>query len=90
VIKLPQRKSAIKKLRQDKKRQQRNLRIKTDLKKAIKNLKKLLDAKKIDEAKLALKQAVSKLDKAAKKGIIHKNTAARKKSQFRRALNRIA
>ena len=77
-------------MRQDKKRQHRNLIIKTDLKKAIKKFKKIIAEKKIDNSKAALKEVISKLDKAASHGIIHKNTAARTKSQFMRALTRIA
>ncbi|MBC8485651.1 MAG: 30S ribosomal protein S20 [Bacteroidetes bacterium] len=87
---MPQRKSAIKKIRQDKKRRRHNLSIKTDLRKTIKNFNKLISAKKIDDSKTALKKLFSKLDKASAKGLIHKNTAARKKSQFMRALSRIA
>jgi len=90
VIKLPQRKSAIKKVRQDKKRRRHNLSIKTDLKKTIKDFNKLIAAKKTDDSKTALKKLFSKLDKASLKGILHKNTAARKKSQFMRALDRTA
>ena len=87
---MPQRKSAIKKIRQDKKRNRRNVIIKTDLKKAIKKFNNLLSAKKTDDLKIALKELLSKLDKASSRGIIHKNTVARKKSQFMRALNRTA
>lgn len=87
---MPQRKTAIKKLRQDVKRHARNLVIKSALKKAIKEFHKLLAAKKLDEAKAAVNNLISKIDKAANKGIIHKNNASRKKAQIMRAANRKA
>lgn len=43
--------------------------------------------KKADEAKNLLKAIVSKLDKAASKGIIHKNAAARKASRLTKKLS---
>lgn len=67
-------KSAKKKLRKDKKRTKLNLIYKEDYKKTIKKLKK---NKKTE----FLEEAYSKIDKAAKKGIIHKNKAARLKSK---------
>ena len=90
MIKLPQRKSAIKKVRQDKKRRAHNISIKTDLKKTVKSFNQLIAEKKTEEAKTALKKLLSKLDKACTKGIMHKNTAGRRKSSFMQALNRIA
>jgi len=79
---MPQRRNAIKRLRVDKKRRIRNLRIKTDLKRTIKKFLSLISSGKKEEAKSVLKDVFSKLDKAAKKGIIHKNTARRKKSRL--------
>ena len=45
-------------------------------------VKKVLQAENAEVAKSALPDAVRKIDKAAKKNIIHANTAARKKSQL--------
>jgi small subunit ribosomal protein S20 len=90
VINLPQRKTAAKRLRVDRKKRLHNLKIKTELKKTIKKFLSLLLAKKLDEAKEIFKQVVVKLDKAVNKGIIHKNTAARKKSRFSKKLARTA
>ena len=83
---MPRRKSGIKRLRADKKRKLRNTKIKTELKKTLKKYLLLVAAKKMEEAKLALKEAISKLDKAATKGIIHRNTASRKISRLSRKL----
>lgn len=86
---MPQRKAAVKRLRVDKKRRLRNLKIKSDLKKTLKNFQALLNAKKIDEAKALFPQINSKLHKAANKGIIHKNTAYRKISRIAIRLSKI-
>lgn len=56
------------------------------IQKATKELKKLVTAGKMDEAKKTLSQVFSALDKAAKKNIIHKNKAARKKSRLSKLL----
>jgi small subunit ribosomal protein S20 len=72
-------KSAIKKLKQDRKRKLRNLTYRSAYKKAIKVAKETSGtAKKGIET---IKKAVSAIDKAAKKGIIHKKKASRLKSQ---------
>jgi small subunit ribosomal protein S20 len=68
-------KSAIKKLRQDKKRTKRNHVQKDVLKDLIKKVKK-------DVTPAALQKAVSSIDKAAKKHLIHTNKANRLKSQL--------
>ena len=51
-----------------------------------KTLKKLISGGKLDEARKALDLAYKAVDKAAKRGLIKKNTAARKKSQLARLL----
>ncbi len=83
---MPQRKTALKRLRVDRKKHLHNLKIKTKLKKIIKQFLSLISAKKLDEAKEMFRQVVVKLDKAVSRGIIHKNTASRKKSRFSRKL----
>ncbi|MBM3251436.1 MAG: 30S ribosomal protein S20 [Candidatus Omnitrophica bacterium] len=87
---LPQRKSGLKRLRVDKKKHLHNLKLKDDLKKTIKKFQSLIGNKKLEEAKDFFRTLVSKIDKSAAKGIIHKNTAARKKSKFSRQLKGIA
>ena len=86
---MPQRKNAIKSLRVDKKKRLRNLRIKNDLKKSLKDFQRLIAAKNTQDAKKSLNECISKLDKAARKELIAKNTASRKKSQLTIALNKI-
>ncbi|MCL4353806.1 30S ribosomal protein S20 [Patescibacteria group bacterium] len=76
---MPVIKSAIKKLRQDKKREKANKRWENLLKSAVKKAKK-------NPSQSSLKLAVSLTDKASKKNIIHKNKAARLKSQLARLI----
>jgi small subunit ribosomal protein S20 len=79
---MPRRRAAVKRIRVDRKRHLRNLKIKTEIKKVLKKLKNLISAKNIEEAKNTLKKVFSLLDKAAKKNIIHPKTASRKKSRL--------
>lgn len=85
---MPRRRSSIKSQRADKKRRLHNLRIKRQIMNAIKKFKKLLQAKDISEAKLQLNKVFSQLDKAAKKRVIHKNLASRRKSRLSRMILR--
>ncbi len=73
-------KSAVKRVRVAKKAAIRNLRTKRNLKSAIKDVEKAVDSKKSAEAEM--KKAQSAIDTAVKKGVIHKNKAARKKAQL--------
>lgn len=61
-----------------------NDRVKKSLKEGAKVTEKLVIAKKWKEAKTHLSTAYSAIDKAVKKGVIKKNTAARKKSRLSR------
>ncbi|MDP3955523.1 MAG: 30S ribosomal protein S20 [bacterium] len=72
---MPQTKSAKKALRKDRKREAVNKKTTGQYKKALKQARKKPD-------KEALRQASSLLDRAAKKGILHKNKAARLKSRL--------
>jgi small subunit ribosomal protein S20 len=53
----------------------------------VKKLAVLVQKKDVTEAEKALKEMVKKLDTAAGKGIVHKNTAARKKSRMQKLFN---
>lgn len=74
--------SAKKALRASKKKKVFNLRRKNEMQGVIKEYRKLLSAKKIEEAKKLIPKLQKTIDKAAKKGIIKKNTASRKKSRL--------
>ena len=84
---MPIEKTAYKELRKSKKRHFKNISTKTDMRTFAKNFESLIEAKKSDEAKKALSTLVSKLDKAASKGIIKKNTAARKISRLMKKIS---
>lgn len=79
---MPQRKTSIKSMKLDRIRRLRNRIVRAELKKTIKKYSELIAAKKLDEAKTQLKEVMSKLDRAAKKHIMHKNTASRQKSRL--------
>jgi small subunit ribosomal protein S20 len=77
----------IKRERQDKSRRDKNIADKSKLRSAVKNV---LTSSKKNEAEKLYKEAVSIIDKAAGKGLIKKNTAARRKSRITRHLNSLA
>ncbi len=83
---MPIKKSAKKALRQSKRRAVANLKRKKAAKGAVKEITKLIAAKKIDEAKKLIPAAYKALDKAAKNGTIKRNAAARKKSRLMKLL----
>ncbi len=83
---MPQRRTGIKDLRKSLKRKLHNLDIKTDLKKTIKRFLISVNNKNLTEAAVNLKTLYKKLDKATKRNLLHKNTAARRKSSFARLL----
>jgi small subunit ribosomal protein S20 len=84
---MPNRKSALKSLRKNKKRHSRNKSIVSELKTRDKKYQTLISENKIDEAKEYLKNYIARLDKAASKKIIHKNKASRKASRLTKRLN---
>lgn len=82
-------KSAKKALRQGLKRKANNLIYKNKIKYLVKKVKNFISQNKIEEAKKLLPQVYRALDKAAKVGVIKKNTAARKKSRITKLISRI-
>ena len=85
---LPNTSSAIKKVRVIKTKTLRNQMVKSALKTAIKNFEAALATDDAQNKQNTFKTAVKKIDQAVAKGIIHKNTGARKKSQLATKLNR--
>jgi len=75
-------KSAIKKARQDEKARKHNRGIRDEYKEAAKKVRKLALAGESKKAQEELKTAYSKIDRAAKRNIIHKNAASRRKSRL--------
>ena len=87
---MPVTKSAKKALRQNKKRRVRNLVYKEKIKSLMKEARALVSEKKIEEAKKLLPQVYKALDKAAKVGVIKKNTASRKKGRMTKLMNKVS
>jgi small subunit ribosomal protein S20 len=73
-------KSQIKRIGTNKKSQERNKAVKSEVKTAIRSVRAAITAGDKDLAVSTLLVAAKKLDKAASKGVIHKNQAANKKS----------
>ena len=79
-------KSAIKRIRQNERRRLRNRVYRGQARTYIKNARLAIANGEVEEAREATMKAVSALDKAAEKGVIHKNNAARRKSRIMRQL----
>lgn len=79
--------SALKRQKQDEKRSQRNVHIRSTLKTLIKRVRLAVEAKDIDKARTALAEAIRAIDKAKSKGVIHRNTASRKVSRLTKRVN---
>ena len=84
---MPNIKSAKKRVLVIKTKTMQNKIFKTQLKNDIKKYQAAVAEGNTEAAQAAYKAAVKKIDQAAARGIIHKNAAARKKSQFTKALN---
>jgi len=83
-------KSAKKRILVAKKREERNKAAKSKVKTLVKKVEAAAKAGNKEEAAKALIVATSAIDKAASKGIYHKNTAARKVSRLNLLVNKIA
>lgn len=81
---MPHHKSAMKRIRQDKKRRIRNRGVKGQVRGAVKSVHQ---AETVEDAQAKLVAASSMIDKAVKKGIVHKRAAARKKSRLAKKVN---
>ncbi len=73
-------KSQIKRNRQNEAARERNKSVRSALKTAVRRFAEAADAGNTDEAKKLANEANRRLDKAASKGVIHKNQAANRKS----------
>ncbi len=85
---MPIKKSAIKELRKTAKRTAHNRTYMKKVKEAVRDARKAVVSKKLDEAKKLAQAAVQLLDKAAQKNMIHKNKAARLKSSLFQAIKK--
>ena len=79
-------KSALKMIRVAERRRARNAPVRSRVKTFIKKARLDIDSGQIEQAQEDVRKAVSALDKAAQKGVIHKNNAARRKSRLMKKL----
>jgi small subunit ribosomal protein S20 len=80
-------KSANKRIRSSRRRAQHNQVTRSTARTYVKRARRLIEQGDLDEAQAVVVQAVSALDKAAEKGVIHRNNAARRKSRLVKMLN---
>lgn len=83
-------KSAIKRNKQNAVRRARNRAIRTKMKSYIKRIDAAIEENSVDNAQLALKEAVPVIMKAASKGTLKKENASRKVSRLTRRVNKFA
>jgi small subunit ribosomal protein S20 len=83
-------KSAIKRVKTNNKQRAHNASLKSAMRTAIKSFETKASNNDVEGAKEAFLAATKKLDKAATKGIIHKNAASRQKSRLAKQLNGIS
>ena len=87
---MPNIKSAKKRVKVIQSKTMQNKMFKTQLKTDVKKYEAAVAAGDMELAQATYKAATKKIDQAASRGIIHKNAAARKKSQFTKKLNSMA
>ncbi len=81
-------KSAIKRIRQNETRRVRNVHYKSVVRGRIRRVREAIAAAQPDVAREALVNAMSAIDRIASKGVIHRNTAARRIARLSRAVHR--
>jgi small subunit ribosomal protein S20 len=77
-------KSQIKRNKQNEKARLRNKAVKSSLKTSVRKFREAADAGDVEQATALMREACRSLDKAASKGVIHKNQAANRKSAIAR------
>ncbi len=82
---MPNNAAAEKRMRQEQKRRLHNRSIKSQVKTQVTKARQAIASGA--DAEAAVRAAVSELDRAAKKGVIHRNNAARRKSRLMKQLN---
>ena len=85
---MPKSKSVQKAARSAERKQLRNRSVRSAIKTHTTTAEKLISSNQIESAQSAVVTTISVLDNAAKRGVIHRNTAARRKSRLMRKLNK--
>ena len=84
---MPNIKSSIRSGKTDAERRAKNAQVKSQVRTATRKTVEAVAAGQAEEAKAAFIKATSVIDKAANKGVLHKNTAARKKANLAAKVN---
>jgi len=79
-------KSQIKRNRQNEKKRLRNRVVRGTTRSVVRNAQKAIESGEVENSQTAVLSAISALDEAAQKGILHKNNAARRKSRLMKRL----
>jgi len=87
---LPHTKSSKKALRVSQRKRDYNKPVRSQVKTYAKKAEQLISSNELESAREAVKRAIAALDKAAQKGVIHPNNAARRKSRLMKKLNATA
>jgi small subunit ribosomal protein S20 len=80
-------KSAVKNVRKSARRRERNLLFRSRARTFVKKTRRQIEAGDLEGAQATARLTIQALDKAAQKGIIHPNNAARRKSRLMKQLN---
>ena len=80
--------SALKRVRSSEKKRLRNRRVRQFTRTSIKKARQAIEAGDIERAQELVRNAISALDRAVSKGVIHRNNAARRKSRLMAAFNK--
>ena len=83
-------KSAIKRIRQNEKKRIRNRNVTSTMRSAIKKLEQAIQEQRQADAQTLLQKTISIIDRAATKGVIHKNKASRSVSRLTRKVKALA
>ena len=84
---MPNIKSAMKRVKVIEKKTMRNNMIKSGYRTAVRKFEQAIESGNVEEAKVLFSEATKKIDQACTKGVLVKNTAARKKSRLAKKLN---
>ena len=87
---MPQSKQAKKRLRQDEKKKMFNRGIKSEVRTNVKKVLQAVEDNDVEAANKALPVAMKKIDKAAKRHVLHKSTASRKISKLSKKVNSLS
>ena len=85
---MPIKKAALKAMRSDARKHARNTRIASELRTLTNRFEQLLSSRQVDQAKAEFALLLKRIDQARIKGVLHRNTAARKKSRLSARLAR--